>query len=304
MDVRKLRVLCELEARGTLAEVASTLHMTTSAVSQQLAALGREVGVQLIEPAGRRVRLTAAAKVLVQHGTEILAQIERAYASLAVYASGNSGHLRIAGHNGTLASVGLPAVVRLREGWPGLTVSLLEAEPEESTAMLMRGDVDVVIGVAASFDSVIDDARFAAVSLVVDHYDLVLPLRHRLASLAAIDLAELATDTWVFASVGLCKEIGLFACRSAGFTPPVMHVMGDWASTLAAVRLGLGVALMPRLALTEPPPDVLVRVPAGEPLRYRMIAMTRRGAEDLPYLAVVLDVLADVVKITEITVAV
>jgi DNA-binding transcriptional LysR family regulator len=300
MDVRKLRVLCELDARGTIAEVASALHLTPSGVSQQIAALGREVGVQLVEPVGRRVRLTGAAKVLVQYGQEILAQVERTYAGLSAYLGGTGGTVRVAGHNGTLASIGLPAVARLKEVRPELTVCLREEEPAEATAMLLRGDVDLVIGVAANFDAAMDDARISAASLVVDHYDLVLPACHRLAYAPDVELSELASDTWVFTSIGPCREIGLFACRAAGFAPTVTQVMGDWASTLAAVRLGLGVALMPRLMLKELPPTVVTRRPAGEPLRYHVITMVRRGAEESPDLALVLDILDEVTRVREL----
>lgn len=300
MDVRKLRVLCELDARGTIGEVASALHLTPSGVSQQIAALGREVGVQLVEPVGRRVRLTAAGKVLVQRGQEILVEVERAYAELSAHLSGTGRLVRVAGHNGTLASIGLPAVARLKKVRPGLTVSLREEEPAEAVAMLLRGDVELVIGVATSFETVMDDARISAASLVVDHYDLVLPSCHRFASSPTVKLSELTSDAWVFASIGLCREIGLGACRAAGFAPPVIQVMGDWASTLAAVRLGLGVALMPSLALKELPPTVVTCRPAGDPLQYHVITMIRQGAQDSPDLSLVLEILDEVTQAQEL----
>jgi DNA-binding transcriptional LysR family regulator len=296
MDIRKLRVLCELAARGTLAEVASALHMAPSGVSQQIAALGREVGVQLIEPVGRRVRLTGAGRVLVQHGQEILAQMERAYAGLAAYTEGGGGEVRIAGHNGTLPTIGLPVVARLREMQPELTVSLREIDLAEATATLLRGEAEVVLSVATSLEAAIPDARFSVSSLMVDQYDLVLPSCHRLAYVPSIRLTELASDAWVFASIGFGREIGLSACRAAGFTPSVTHVMGDWASALAAVRLGLGVAMLPRLVLTELPDTVVTRPPVDDPPKYHVISMVRRGAEDAPGVAAVLDALDEVAR--------
>ena len=295
MDVRKLRVLCELDARGTIAEVASALYMTPSAVSQQIAALGRQVGVQLIEPDGRRVRLTAAGLVLVRHAYEILAQVERAWAGLSDLSLGNQQQVRIAGDGGVLGALGLAAVLQLREIRPRLSILLHAIEPLESIAMLQRGEVDIVIGAEADFESVIDDSRFMATTVVMDHYELVLPTCHRLARAELIRLADLSTDSWVFADSNACRDVGLSVCRAAGFIPSATHVMGDWPTVLEAVRLGLGVALAPSLMLADQPEGVVSRTPAGESLRHHFIAVVRKGSEEAAHIAVVLDALDDVI---------
>lgn len=295
MDVRKLRLLSELDARGTVVEVASTLHMTPSAVSQQIAALSREVGVQLIEPDGRRVRLTAAGKVLVEHAHDILAEVERAWAGLASYATGDRARVRIAGHDGVVAGLGLDVAVRIRQVRPHLLVSLHEVTPDESVAMVLRGEIDVAVGAEASFGAVAGNGGLLATSVVIDHFDLVLPACHRLAYAPSVALSDLATDTWVFLNDGLCRDIGLAACQAAGFRPAVAHALGDWAATLAAVRLGLGVALVPTLMLTELPAEVVARTPVGGPLRHHIVAITRAGAEHAPHIAVVLEALGDVI---------
>lgn len=293
IDTRKLRVLCELDTRGTITEVGTALHLTPSAVSQQIASLGREVGTPLIEPDGRRVRLTGAGKVLVESGREILAAMERVHANLAVYAGGRC-EVRIA--DSTLASVGVSLAVRLREVRPTLSVTLHELDAEESTAMLTRGDVDVAVGVMSNLESAMDDGQFMARSLLVDRYDLALPRFHRLADAPAIRLAELADEKWVFPPMRLCHELGLIACRSAGFSPVVVHVMGNWTSTLAAVRAGLGVALVPKLALGVMPAGVERRDLAGQVEDYHVVAMVRRGSEDSPGIAVVLSVLGEILQ--------
>ncbi|HEX5404675.1 MAG TPA: LysR family transcriptional regulator [Pseudonocardiaceae bacterium] len=295
MDVRKLRLLSELDARGTVAEVASSLHMTPSAVSQQIAALGREVGVQLIEPDGRRVRLTGAAKVLVEHAHNILAEVERAWTGLTSYTTGNRVQVRIAGHDGVLGGLGLDVAVRLREVRPDLLVSLHEVSPDQSVAMLLRGEVDVLLGAEIGFEPIVGNGRLLATSVVIDQFDLVLPACHRLACAPTVGLTDLAMDTWVFVNDSMCREIGLAACQAAGFRPTVAHALGDWATTLAAVRMGLGVALVPRLMLTELPPGVVARTPIGEPLRHHVVAITRTGTEQAPHIAVVLDTLTSVI---------
>ncbi|HEX5116534.1 MAG TPA: LysR family transcriptional regulator [Pseudonocardiaceae bacterium] len=295
MDVRKLRLLSELDARGTVAAVASTLHMTPSAVSQQLAALGREIGVQLVEPDGRRIRLTEAGKVLVEHAHDILAEVERAWVALAGYATGDRVRVRIAGHDGVLGGLGLDVAVRIRQMRPELLVTLHDVAPDESVGMVLRDEIDVALGPEASFHSVAGNGGLLATSVVIDQFDLVLPACHRLAYAPSVGLADLATDNWVFVSDGLCREIGLAACHAAGFRPAVAHALGDWATTLAAVRVGLGVALVPRLMLTDLPAEVVARTPVGEPLRHHLVAVTRTGAEHTPHVAVVLDALDDVI---------
>lgn len=292
IDTRKLRVLCEFDARGTITEAGAALHLTPSAVSQQIASLGREVGVLLTEPDGRRVRLTGAGKVLVEHGRDILAELERVRVSLASYASGGRGELRVA--DSTLTGIGVPLVVRLRRARPGLSVLLHELDAEEASVALARDDVDVAIGVVPNLEPVIDDGRFTARSLLVDHYDLALSAAHRLAGAATIRLADLAADEWVFPPLRLCRELGLLACRSAGFAPAVVHTVGDWAGTLAAVRSGLGVALVPRLALAARPGGIVTRSLAGQVEEYHVIAMVRRGSEDSPQIAAALDTLSEI----------
>src|SRR5690349_5260 len=118
LDVRKLRVLQELSERGTVVAVADALHLTPSAVSQQIAALSKEVGARLIEPVGRRVRLTDAARILMLRADEIFAQLENVRADLAAYAEGHGGHIKVAGFAATLSGLVLPAVRSLRGSHP------------------------------------------------------------------------------------------------------------------------------------------------------------------------------------------
>jgi DNA-binding transcriptional LysR family regulator len=291
MDVRKLRVLRELDERGTVGAVAEALHLTPSAVSQQLAALSREVGVPLLEPAGRRVRLTGAARVLLGHAHEIFARMEYLRADLAAYSAGETGQVRVAGFSTALTGLVLPAFARLRADRPGLAPRLREADPPASFALLTRGDADLVVGLEATGPSAApasSDRRFHRVPLLADLLDVALPASHPLAGAPSVRLAQLAADPWIFGSGGACRAVTLAACAAAGFTPEASHSVFDWDAVLALVQAGLGVAMVPRLAGVRPRDGVAVRaLEADRPARH-VFAVVREGSQAAPHLAAVL----------------
>ncbi len=294
LDVRKLRVLRELDERGTVGAVARALHLTPSAVSQQLAALSRETGVPLLEPAGRRVRLTGAARVLLRHAHEIFVQLEHVQSALAAYADGEVGEVRIAGFTTAHTGLVLPAVSRLRDSTPGLRLRLVEAEPDRAFALLVRGDVELVLALEAERVPATTDSRFHRVPLLVDRLDVALPAGHRLAHARQVRLIELAQEPWIFGSDGACREIMLAACAAAGFTPEPAHALFEWSAVLAAVGLNLGVAMVPRLACPVSRDDVVIRtLDADRPARH-VFAAVRQGSQVAPHLATVLDALTEI----------
>src|ERR671910_64923 len=122
IDVRRLRVLRALADHGTVAAAAKALHLTPSAVSQQLAALEREVGQPVVERRGRGVRLTGAAEMLVGHANLVLAQLEAAEADVAAFADGIVGTVRVAGFATGLAEIAAPAAADLRASHPRLVL--------------------------------------------------------------------------------------------------------------------------------------------------------------------------------------
>src|SRR5215213_6997689 len=145
LDLRRLRLLRELHERGTIAAVADALQFTPSAVSQQLAMLERETGVRLLERAGRGVRLTDPALVLVDHAAALLARAELAEADLAAAAATVAGRVRIAAFQSAALRVALPAIAALERDAPRLRCELIEAEPEHALPALALGDVDLVL---------------------------------------------------------------------------------------------------------------------------------------------------------------
>ncbi|MGW2841703.1 LysR family transcriptional regulator [Streptomyces sp. NPDC001493] len=293
LDLRKLRVLRELSRLGTIAAAAQALHLTPQAVSQQIAALGKELGVPLTEPAGRRLRLTAAARIVLRHADTLFEQVERMRAELAAHHGGVYGQVAVAGFSTTLSALILPAVARLKKERPALHVVLAEADPPESFAMLHRGETDVVISADTAHSPGGEGTRFHREPLCVDPFDVALPEGHPLAGRSGLRLADLADEAWIFATTGMCHDIGVAACTAAGFSPRESHAIGDWEATLSAVRLGLGVALLPRLARPAPRPGVAVRAFAHPPPSRRVFAAVRDGSQAAPEIAAVLDALRE-----------
>jgi molybdate transport repressor ModE-like protein len=293
IDARRLRVLREVAQQGTLAAAADALHLTPSAVSQQLAALEREVGQPVLERNGRGVRLTGAAEVLVAHANVVLAQLEAAAADVAAYAEGIVGTVRVAGFATALGELVAPAVVALRESHPRLALTVVESDAPGCFLALARGDVDIAISMASSQAPPADDTRFRRRPLMADTLDAVVPAGHPLARLAEIPLGALAGEDFVGPPEGTsCHDVTVTGCAAAGFTPAFRHRTLDFHTAMALAAAGLGVTLVPRLGQAAVPPGAIVR-PLADPAPARHVfAATRAGAERRPALAAVLDALS------------
>lgn len=285
IDVRRLRVLRELASRGTVTATAEALSYSGPAVSQQLAALEREVGVALLERDGRRLRLTDAGTVLVRHADTLFGQLEAAEAELAAMGSEVVGSLRVASFQSGSCGVLAPALGRLVAAHPALDVWLEDAEPEPGLALLRSRELDLVLGHEYPFSPRPRDGAFERFDLFPDALWLALPAAHpAVAAGAPLPLTALAADRWIAGAPGTaCGEIVTHACRAAGFEPVVRHTSNDFEVVLALVRAGLGVALVPDLALPTGPsrPGVhLVR--PSRPLARMVYAAVRTGAAARP----------------------
>ena len=263
LDLRRLRLLHELNARGTIAAVADALQFTPSAVSQQLAVLEREAGLPLLERAGRGVRLTDAAIVLVRHAEALLEQAERAEAELAGATGSVAGRGRIASFQSVALRLAVPAMRALAREAPGLRCELVEAEPEQSLPALALGDVDLVMADEWQHQP---HARLAGVDRQELHRDpvhLVLPEDHPAALRhgVAVPLAELAGEAWTTGHRDTgWEEMTNRTCRElGGFDPDIRHRTNDSVTSLAVVAQGQGVTLLPDLVDPDSHPGVAVR---------------------------------------------
>ncbi|MFD8980806.1 LysR family transcriptional regulator [Streptomyces sp. NPDC059564] len=289
-DVKKLRILRTLAHRGTVTATAEALHMTPSAVSQQLTNLARQLGVPLLEAQGRRVRLTDAAHLVLRHTEAVFAQLERADAELTGYLAGEAGEVRVGAFSTAVPVLVVPAVAALRRSHPGIEVRVRETEAAESYELLSAGAVDLALSLAAHAPGA-GDARFTRITLLEDPLDVALPPDHPLAAApGGVRLADLAGERWIYGGSGPWSEITRTACEAAGFVPEQAHSAAGWTAILAMVGAGMGVALVPRMVSGRAEGVAVRGLPHDRPTRH-VIAALRRGSESAPALSRVLGAL-------------
>jgi DNA-binding transcriptional LysR family regulator len=279
LDLRRLRLLYELHERGTIAAVADALQFTPSAVSQQLAVLERETGVRLLERAGRGVRLTDSALVLVDHADALLERAAVAEADLSAAAGVVTGRARIAAFQSVALNLALPAMQALARDAPRLRCELIEAEPEHAIPALALGDLDLVLGDEWQHQPRSLPEGLRRHDLFLDRVLLVLPARHPAARRYpdAVPLGELAGESWTagHAEMGW-QEMTQRACRElGGFDPDIRHRANDATISLALVARGLAVTLLPELPLQGRRQGVAVRAIAEGPIDRAIFAVAR-----------------------------
>ena len=295
IDIRRLEILREVDRCGTVVAAAAAVHLTPSAVSQQLAALSREVGVPMLEPDGRRVRLTEPARILLGHAHEIFTRLENAESDLAAFKLGDNGTVRLGAFPSAVRAVAVPVLDRLADR--ALRVEVREIDPDHSVDALLGRRVDVMITLTGGELYLgQDDARVSTVHLFDDVLDLVLPVGHRLAGKDRVDLADLRDEDWIVNLPGTpCFEVTHAACAARGYQPRARHFADEFIGTLALVAAGAGVALLPRLAHDGMAgPGVVVRR-TDEPTPIRRIgAQLRAGTAGQPHIAPLLRVLRQI----------
>jgi molybdate transport repressor ModE-like protein len=291
LDVRRMRVLREVSERGTIAAAARALAFTPSAISQQLAALEREAGVALLDRHGGRVRLTEAGRRLVARTEAILVELEAATAELAAAAADVTGDVHVAAFPSAERALLAPAAAALARRHPDVRVRTTELEPEASLPALRLGDVDLAVSHEDVGRPAPPDARLERVDLLEDPLRVVLPAGHP-ADADAVTLARLADDRWVATPPGTaCRAMLDHACRAAGFVPDVPFHANDFGVLAAFVAAGLGVALVPDLALGAFGAGTVARPVADVPVTRRIYVCARRGGLDRPALAATVEAL-------------
>ncbi|MDD7964804.1 LysR family transcriptional regulator [Actinomycetospora lemnae] len=266
----RLRALDALARHGSIAGAAGALHLTPSAVSQQLAKLERDAGAPLTEPAGRGLRLTPAGRMLAEHATEILARVAAARLDLDRLRDEVVGELRIGAIPTSVHALAPPTLSRLRAAHPDLRVALADGEAEETLPAVLAGDLDLAVvenweGLPAPIPPGTSRAR-----LCEDVIDLLLPADHRLAGRGPVDLGDVDDLDWV--ADGDDNRAGAWlvhTLRAAGLEPRVTCRVRGFGMHIELVA-GIGVAaLVPRLA--RPPLPASVAVVATDPCLRRSI---------------------------------
>jgi DNA-binding transcriptional LysR family regulator len=289
IDLRRLHVLRAVAHYGTVTAAARALHFTPSAASQQIRQLARDLGVDLLEPQGRGVRLTPAAESLLAHADAIQARWEQAELDLRADRGEPVGPLRVCGFPVAVSVLLAPMAARLRERHPRLAVRIQEAGVPESFDLLFEGEIDLAVVEATTHNPPLGDARFDQQPLLDDPFDLVVPADHPLAGRDRVGLADAAHEDWIApVPESPCRPHVLSACGEAGFSPDVVHHALDWNVAAPLVAPRLGVALIPRLAqLTPHLPIARVRC-AGNPHR-KLLTCTRRGGRGRPAVVAALE---------------
>lgn len=295
LDAHRLRLLVELSRRGTLAAVAEELNYSSASVSQQLAALERDVGVPLLTKAGRGVQLTPAAEVLVSHAIEVLDRLEQAEIATTEAAGQAAGTVRVASFQSAMQTL-MPTVLRsLAQTHPNLRVEVFEYPPERGLQALIARDVDLALAeqypdrtrrphldldqVPLATDALwFASARPAAGAIratggvLADSGSRTRDLSRNQATDAAADPLEAlrgARDAaWVMEPRGTqSREWAEQTCRAAGFEPDVRYTTPDLVSQVHLITSGIAVGFLPELLFAGSKPPFAVTPPPGSPRR-------------------------------------
>lgn len=285
-NFERLRILHAIAERGSVNAAATALHVTNSAVSQQIAKLESELGQSLLERSGRGVRLTDAAAVLVAHTQRMLSEMESAEAEFDAQRNRVFGQITVAAFPTAARGIAPLALQNLRGSCPQLQIVLSEQDPPESVPLLVRGDVDLVI--AQDWENV-PLPQLKGLSrrpLLDDIADIALHRSHRLARREIVDLDDLRSERWItwgqtgslLSDIHLparwCDQWLVYTLRERGHEPVIAHTAGEHATQLALVAAGLGVSVIPRLGRGPLPPEVQI-VAVRPTLRRHVYALWR-----------------------------
>ncbi|MEU6551842.1 LysR family transcriptional regulator [Streptomyces sp. NPDC046915] len=282
LNLERLRTLDALARHGSVSGAAEALHVTTSAVSQQLGKLEREVGQRLLAKNGRGVRLTDGGRLLAEHAARILSQVELAQSDLEAHRGQVAGELRLSAFPTAARGLFPTALADLRARHPALRVRSGELEPENGIAGVVRGDLDLAVVLDWYNKPMPVPDGLVKAPLLDDPADVAMPAGHPLADREEVDLGEFAEDEWITWGEGeFCHEWLMFTLRSRGVEPIVGHRAAETHTQLGLVAAGLGVCIAPLLGRHPVPPGV-VMVPLKQRVRRHVYVVWRADADRRP----------------------
>jgi DNA-binding transcriptional LysR family regulator len=297
LNLNRLRILVAVADHGSFSAAAEALSYTQSAVSQQVAALEAETGVTLIERLPRGVRLTPAGEVLLDYAEGIIARLHAAEAEMAAIAGLRGGQLRMASFPTAGATLMPLAIAIFRGQHPEVTLTLAEGEPEEIGPRLQAGEFDLALLFEFEGTSESLGPQLERVELFEDPMFLALPADHALAARPALRLDDLRAEAWIQTSASSpCARHVVRSCHAAGFDPVVSFESDDYQTVQGLVAAGVGVALIPKLALAGARDDIAIRaLSPHNPVRM-VIAATPEGARLTAAAAAMRKILTDVAQ--------
>lgn len=296
LDQRRLRTLCEVGRHGSFSQAAATLSYTHSAVSQQIASLERELGAPLVIRGPRGARLTDAGRLLVDRCTDIFRQLERAEADARILAGVRNEQLRVVAFTSVAASILPVAVSDFRHAYPHVKLNLVDGDPLTAMEQLRAGQADLAIVLSDSALQIVQGGE-QVVTLLNEPMQLVLATNHRFAHRRTVRLAELADEDWISNHAPTYRHFLQSACGGAGFEPRVAVDTDDLATALKLIASGVGLALLPRLALEHATGVAICRIKprlerqidavlshdaSGSPVARAFVEALRRSSATVP----------------------
>jgi DNA-binding transcriptional LysR family regulator len=303
LDVRRMAVLREVAERGSFSAAADALHLTQSAVSQQITALERESGHQLVVRGRNGVRLTEPGQVVVEHAVAILDRLRAAEEELDSLAALEGGRLRLAAFPSVGATIVPEALRAFRARYPKVRIGLVEAEPEQSLPALRTGEVDLALAYDyPDLASPLSHEGLERTLLFAEPLLLALPYGHPLAAQPAVSLADARAETWLAGAPGsTCNLMVRQLADRLGLELDFSFEANDDTIMLGLVASGVGIALLPRLCLRAPPAGVVVRRLNPPDHERHVWAVTRASSRPVPAVRVMVETLRATADVPEVT---
>lgn len=281
LDLHRLRVLQAVARAGSLSGAARELDYTQPAISHHIARLEEEVGTALLLRTARGMRLTEAGGALVEHADDLLTRLAVAEQEVAEIAALTAGRVRLAAFPSASATLVPEAARVLKDAHAGVSVSLVELEPPEALELLRAGTVDIAIGFDYPEARIAPTRELEVVPLLEDPLRIVTT---RPRGKRAVALETLAEETWI-AGCERCRSHLLHLAARAGFEPRIAFATDDYVTVQALVAAGLGVALLPSLALAAVRREDVAVAPLREPSIRRVVAVLPAGPRRPPAVA-------------------
>jgi len=286
LDLKRLRVLREVALQGSFSAAAESLYVSQSAISQQIAALEAETGVPLLLRLRSGPTLTEAGELLVGHADAAICRLEEAERELGELAGLGAGEIRLISFPSAIPTIVASAAAGFREGHPDVGLRLSEAEPEDAIPQLKRGAYDLAVVYDFELSPFPADRDLELTPLLTERMHAMVAADHELADSGGIRLDQLAEEKWLCGTTeGSCRQLTLRSCEGAGFVPNIAYESDDYTVMQSLVAAGLGVTLIPDLALIALNPAVRVVPILPEPPVRRvwaatLVAGSRSGATE------------------------
>ncbi|MGP3536025.1 LysR family transcriptional regulator [Microbacterium sp. RD1] len=293
VDAHALRVVKALADHGSVTAAAVALGYSQPAVSQQLRRLERRVGLPLLERVGRGVRLTEAGQVLARHAATVTTALDAAAGDLAELRGQRAGRVRIAAFPSASSAVVPRVIAAVTAQRPGVTIGFIELEPPEAIAAVREGRADVALTFSYAGDrrdAAAEGTSGLSVSTIgSDDVHVVVPTQHPLADRTRVRLQDLRGERWI-AGCPQCRGHLLEACKRAGFEPEIAFETDNFVAVESLVAQGVGVAILPGMAVASLPLLTGVAAPRLPDAEARALhVVTARGAEHVPAVRTTLD---------------